>query len=140
MTATLLAPRSVTTKSHDATISALRTFNALFPQSEPVQHESRALPLQRISATLARVNEPVQTQRNVGGGLMRASVIRAPRNTATMQSFHQAVRTHDKSSLSPIDRDHLGERLRAMYGQLREEPLPPRLQDLVQQLAQTSPE
>ena len=71
---------------------------------------------------------------------MRASVIRAPRNTATMQSFHQAVRKHDKSSLSPIDRDHLGERLRAMYGQLREEPLPPRLQDLVQQLAQTSPE
>src|SRR3954464_6860730 len=71
---------------------------------------------------------------------MRASVIRVPRNTATMQSFHQAVRKHDKSSLSPTDRDHLGERLRAMYGQLREEPLPPRLQDLVQQLAQTSPE
>src|SRR3954464_1731586 len=71
---------------------------------------------------------------------MRASVIRVPRNTATMQSFHQAVRKHDKSSLSPIDRDHLGERLRAMYGQLREEPLPPRLQDLVQQLAPTSPD
>ena len=71
---------------------------------------------------------------------MRASVIRAPRNTATVQSLQQSVREHDEISLSHTDRDHLGERLRAMYGQLREEPLPPRLQELVQRFALTSPE
>ena len=45
-----------------------------------------------------------------------------------------------EAQLSPTDRDHLGERLRAMYAQLRDEPLSPRLQDLVHRLAQTSPE
>ena len=45
-----------------------------------------------------------------------------------------------EAQLSPTDRDHLGERLRAMYAQLRDEPLSPRLQDLVYRLAQTSPE
>ena len=45
-----------------------------------------------------------------------------------------------EAQLSPTDRDHLGERLRAMYAQLRDEPLSPRLEDLVRRLAQTSPE
>jgi hypothetical protein len=45
-----------------------------------------------------------------------------------------------EAQLSPTDRDHLGERLRAMYDQLRDEPLSPRLQDLIHRLAQTSPE
>jgi hypothetical protein len=46
----------------------------------------------------------------------------------------------NEAHLSPTDRDHLGERLRAMYDQLRDEPLPSRLQDLVYRLTQTSPE
>jgi hypothetical protein len=46
----------------------------------------------------------------------------------------------NEGHLSRTDRDHLGERLRAMYAQLRKEPLSPRLQDLVYRLAQTSPE
>ena len=45
-----------------------------------------------------------------------------------------------EAQLGRTDRDHLGERLRAMYAQLRDEPLSPRLQDLVYRLAQTSPE
>ena len=45
-----------------------------------------------------------------------------------------------EAHLSRTDRDHLGERLRAMYAQLRDEPLSPRLQDLIYRLAQTSPE
>ena len=47
---------------------------------------------------------------------------------------------NESPNLSRTDRDHLGERLRAMYAQLRDEPLSPRLQDLICRLAQTSPE
>ena len=68
---------------------------------------------------------------------MRASVAIAPRE------FVEALPTscrEDEAHLSRTDRDHLGERLRAMYDQLRDEPLSRRLQDLVWQLAQTSPE
>jgi len=68
---------------------------------------------------------------------MSASVARAPRDFA--QPPLEILRENE-SNLSPTVRDHLGERLRAMYGQLREEPLPPRLRDLVHQLAQTGSE
>ena len=68
---------------------------------------------------------------------MRASVATAPRDFVEVlpTSFRK-----NESNLDPTIRDHLGERLRAMYDQLRDEPLSPRLQDLVLQLAQTSPE
>jgi hypothetical protein len=36
-----------------------------------------------------------------------------------------------------MDRNHLGERLRAMYDALRDEPLPERLQDVISRLAQS---
>ena len=69
---------------------------------------------------------------------MRASVATAPRES--VQALPTFYRENERVTLRHTDRDHLGERLRAMYGQLRVEPLPPRLQDLVLQLAQTSPE
>jgi hypothetical protein len=69
---------------------------------------------------------------------MRASVATAPRES--VQALPTFYRENERVTLRRTDHDHLGERLRAMYGQLREEPLPPRLQDLVLQLAQTSPE
>jgi hypothetical protein len=66
---------------------------------------------------------------------MNASVAKAPRDF--VQPPLEVLRENE-SNLSLTVRDHLGERLRAMYGQLREEPLPPRLRDLVHQLAQTA--
>jgi hypothetical protein len=66
---------------------------------------------------------------------MRTSVAVAPRDF--VQPLSDLPREYERN-LSPTVRDHLGERLRAMYGQLREEPLPPRLRDLVHQLAQTA--
>ena len=69
---------------------------------------------------------------------MRASVATAPQKS--LEVLPISFREGESPNLSPTDRDHLGERLRAMYDQLREEPLSPRLQDLVLQLAQTSPE
>jgi len=68
---------------------------------------------------------------------MRASVATAHRDF--VQALPELPRENE-SNLDPTIRDHLGERLRAMYGQLREEPLPPRLQDLVDRLTQSSSE
>ncbi len=49
-------------------------------------------------------------------------------------------RDQTQAGLSSADRDHLGERLRAMYEALRDEPLPHDLQELIGRLAQGSPE
>jgi len=68
---------------------------------------------------------------------MNTPVAKAPRDF--VQPPLEVLRENE-SNLSLTVRDHLGERLRAMYGQLREEPLPPRLQDLLHQLAQTGSE
>jgi Anti-sigma factor NepR len=68
---------------------------------------------------------------------MRTSVAIAPRDF--LQPLPE-VPPENEINLSSTVRDHLGERLRAMYGQLREEPLPPRLRDLVHQLAETGSE
>jgi hypothetical protein len=57
-----------------------------------------------------------------------------------MPILPELPRETESLHLSRTDRDHLGERLRAMYAQLRDEPLSPRLQDLIYRLAQTSPE
>ena len=69
---------------------------------------------------------------------MRASVATAPRDL--VESLPTSCQENESPNLSQADRNHLGERLRAMYAQLRDEPLSPHLQDLVLQLAQTSPE
>jgi hypothetical protein len=69
---------------------------------------------------------------------MRASVATAHREVLPIPP--EPLCENGSPHLSRTDRDHLGERLRAMYGQLRDEPLSSRLQDLVQQLAQSSPE
>jgi hypothetical protein len=68
---------------------------------------------------------------------MRASVAAAHREV--VPTLPELPRENE-AQLSRTDCDHLGERLRAMYGQLRAEPLSPRLQNLVHRLAQTSPE
>ena len=57
-----------------------------------------------------------------------------------MPILPELPRETESLHLSRTDCDHLGERLRAMYAQLRDEPLSPRLQDLIHRLAQTSPE
>ena len=68
---------------------------------------------------------------------MSASIVTAHREVVpTLPELPRET----EAQLSRTDRDHLGERLRAMYAQLRDEPLSPRLQDLIYRLAQTSPE
>ena len=55
----------------------------------------------------------------------------------TAQWLSRSIAERESPSLSRKERDHVGKCLRAMYGQLREAPLPPRLQDLVHRLAQS---
>ena len=69
---------------------------------------------------------------------MRASVAQASHRIAPPPPH--SVREPKTASLSHPDRDHLGERLRAMYEALRDEPLPERLQDVVNRLAQSQSE
>jgi len=66
---------------------------------------------------------------------MRASVAQASYGIAS--PLPRFVREPETASLSHMDRDHLGERLRAMYDALRDEPLPERLRDVVNRLAQS---
>ena len=66
---------------------------------------------------------------------MRASVAQASHRIAPPLS--RSVPEPKTASLSRKDRNHLGERLRAMYGALRDEPLPERLHDVVNRLAQS---
>ena len=69
---------------------------------------------------------------------MRASANQASHRIAP--PLARSGRDPKAASLSRLDRDHLGERLRAMYGALRDEPLPERLQDVVNRLAQSQSE
>ena len=46
----------------------------------------------------------------------------------------------ERPTLSRTDQDRVGETLRLMYGHLQEEPLSPKLQDLVHRLTQTPAE
>ena len=69
---------------------------------------------------------------------MRTSVAQASHRIAP--PLPHSVREPKTASLSPVDRDHLGERLRAMYAALRGEPLPERLQDVINRLAQSQSE
>lgn len=69
---------------------------------------------------------------------MFASATKASPRTVLLRS--RCVPEHASPSLSRNDQDRVGECLRAMYDELREEPLPPRLEDLVRRLAQGSAE
>ena len=69
---------------------------------------------------------------------MRASVAQA--SYGVVPPLPRSVREPKTASLSRMDRSHLGERLRAMYDALRDEPLPQRLQDVVNCLAQSRSE
>ena len=69
---------------------------------------------------------------------MRASAIAVSRDFAKIV-LHSPGET-ERTGLSPADRDHLGEQLRAMYNELRDEPLPEHLQDLVNRIAQSHAE
>ena len=69
---------------------------------------------------------------------MSSLVAEAPRTVARVPFW--PVRDQPQASLSRTDQDHLGERLRAMYDALRDQPLSPKLQALVQRLAQTPSE
>ena len=69
---------------------------------------------------------------------MRASTIAVSRDLAKVV-LHSPGET-ERTALSPADRDHLGEQLRAMYNELRDEPLPEHLQDLVNRIAQSHAE
>jgi hypothetical protein len=66
---------------------------------------------------------------------MSASVAEAPRTTVRVPFW--PVGEQPQANICRTDRDHLGERLRAMYDALRDVSLPPKLQALVQQLSQT---
>lgn len=63
---------------------------------------------------------------------MRASVAKAPKSV--VQLLPRSLR-EPKPTLSRTDRDRLGERLRAMYEALCDEPLPQKLQDPLDRLA-----
>jgi len=69
---------------------------------------------------------------------MSSLVAEAPRTTVQVPSW--PVRNDPQASLSRTDQDHLGERLRAMYDALRDQPLSPKLQALVQHLSQAPSE
>jgi hypothetical protein len=66
---------------------------------------------------------------------MRASVAQVSHRIAPPLS--RSGPEPQTASLGPMDRNHLGERLRAMYDALRDEPLPERLQDVISRLAQS---
>jgi len=66
------------------------------------------------------------------GETMRASVAQALPRIAPPLS--RSVSEPKTANLSRKDRDHIGERLRAMYDVLRDEPLPQRLQDVINHL------
>jgi hypothetical protein len=66
---------------------------------------------------------------------MRTSVVQASRRIALPLS--RSGPEPQTANLSRKDRDHLGERLRTMYDALRDEPLPERLQDVINRLAQS---
>ena len=66
---------------------------------------------------------------------MSASAVQATRRP--VQLLPRSLREYDPR-LSCTDRDRLGERLRAMYAALSEEPLPQKLQEVLQRLAQSS--
>ena len=66
---------------------------------------------------------------------MRASVAQVSHRIAPPLS--RSGPAPQTASLGPMDRNHLGERLRAMYDALRDEPLPERLQDVISRLAQS---
>jgi hypothetical protein len=62
---------------------------------------------------------------------MRASAVHATRRP--VQLLPRSLRDYEPR-LSCTDRDRLGERLRAMYAALCEEPLSPKLQESVERL------
>jgi ribosomal 50S subunit-associated protein YjgA (DUF615 family) len=66
---------------------------------------------------------------------MSASAVQATRRP--VQLLPRSLREHDPR-LSCTDRDRLGERLRAMYAALSEEPLPQNLQDSIERLTRTT--
>src|SRR3954447_9807056 len=69
------------------------------------------------------------------GGTMSTSAVQATRRP--VQLLPRSLREHDPR-LSCTDRDRLGERLRAMYAALCDEPLSPKLQDCVERLTRTT--
>ena len=69
---------------------------------------------------------------------MSSLVAEAPRTTVQVPFW--PVHEQPQASLSRTDQDHLGERLRAMYDALRDQPLSPKLQALVQHLSQVPSE
>ena len=66
---------------------------------------------------------------------MSVSAVRARR--IPVQLLPRSLRNH-QPRLGRTDRDNLGERLRGMYEALRDEPLPERLQDVVNRLARSA--
>jgi len=69
---------------------------------------------------------------------MRASANQASHRIAP--PLARSVRDPKAASLSRLDREHLGERLQAMYDALRDEPLSQGLQDVINRLAQSQSE
>jgi len=69
---------------------------------------------------------------------MRASVAQA--SYGIVPPLPRSIRQPKTASLSRLDREHLGERLQAMYDALRDEPLSQRLQDVINRLAQSQSE
>jgi hypothetical protein len=99
----------------------------------------KALPLRNAFRPEAHSDEPDQADRTVCWEVnMPASVAQTAHRTAP--SLPRSVREPKTVSLSRMDRDHLGERLLAMYEALRDESLPERLQDVVNRLAQSQSE
>ena len=68
---------------------------------------------------------------------MRGSLDERSSNPARKLSRSHPER--QRPSLNRNDQDRVGACLRLMYDHLREEPLSPKLQELVQRLTQTSP-
>ena len=83
--------------------------------------------------SLIKQNETLTGEVGMVGSVAEAPQISSPSPTVL-------ITEQTDPSLSPTDRDHLGERLRAMYNALRDEPLPQHLQDLIGRFAHTPSE
>jgi len=92
-------PRSVAAVPQDGTIFVPRTAAAFFPQSEPVLHRSRALPLRNLSA-ISSGREPVQAQPRTGWEVRHESVRRHSTSRGPANSARTALRERKPPSQS----------------------------------------